>query len=93
MRAFWTGTANASQQDTLRRWLMYVTGADPEFADLPFRPEEHGGERATNFALGKYFVGIELRKLLRPEFNHREPPPDPRDQTVYDRLKRHRHRD
>src|SRR5262245_13186098 len=68
VRALWAGNANAAQQETLRNWLMYVTKASDEFQDLSFRPEKYGGQRATDFAEGMRFVGMQVRKLLRPEY-------------------------
>ena len=68
IRAFAEGVASAGQQQMVWRYLMYVTGASEEFADLSFRPDEKGGERSTVFAEGKRFVGLMIRKLLRPEF-------------------------
>ena len=38
--------------------------------DLSFRPEEHGGERATAFAEGKRFVGLQVVKLLKADPTH-----------------------
>jgi hypothetical protein len=35
--------------------------------DLSFRPDEHGGERATAFAEGKRFVGLQVVKLLKAD--------------------------
>lgn len=67
IRAFEAGNANEGQQRTVWRYLMYVTRASEEFADLSFRPEDKGGERATIFAEGARFVGLMLRKLLRAE--------------------------
>lgn len=67
VRAFEAGNANEAQQRTVWRYLMYVTKASEEFADLSFRPDDKGGERGTIFAEGSRFVGMTLRKLLRPE--------------------------
>jgi hypothetical protein len=64
VRAFFAGKANEGQQALVRDWLMYVTGATEEFADLSYRPRD---QDATNFAEGKRFVGIQLRKLLTTE--------------------------
>lgn len=66
IRALATGTANDGQQKLAWNYLMYVTGASEEYADLSFRPGPTG-ERDTVFAEGKRFVGLMLRKLLRPE--------------------------
>lgn len=70
LRAFESGKANAGQQQTVWRYLMYVTKATDEFQDLSFRP---GGANAgapgeaTIFAEGSRFVGMMFRKLLRAE--------------------------
>jgi hypothetical protein len=69
-RAFAKGEATQSQQLTVRDYLMYLTGASEEFQDLSFRPGEEG-RRATDFAEGKRFVGVMLRKLARPELTPR----------------------
>jgi hypothetical protein len=66
IRALASGTANEGQQKTAWQYLMYLTAASEEFQDLSFRPGPDG-ERSTNFAEGKRFVGQQLRKLLRPE--------------------------
>ena len=66
VRALFTGTASASQQLYAVRWLMYVTAASEEFQDLSFRIGTDG-ERMTAFAEGKRFVGMQIRKMLRPE--------------------------
>ena len=68
IRAFKDGVANAAQQQLAWKYLMFVTGASEEFADMSYRPDERGGRRATDFAEGKRFVGLQLRKLLRSEF-------------------------
>lgn len=66
VRAFADGKASETQQRTAWDWLMYLTAASEEFADLSFRPGEEG-RRATDFAEGKRFVGQQVRKMLRPE--------------------------
>lgn len=67
VRAVSTGTANEGQQKLFFDYLMYVSKASDEFADLSFRPGVEG-RRATDFAEGMRFVGQEIRKLFRPEF-------------------------
>ena len=62
VRAFQSGTANAGQQGLVWDWLMYVSGED----DWSFRPEQQGGQRATDIALGKQLVGKQFRKMLHP---------------------------
>jgi hypothetical protein len=66
IRALASGTANDGQQKTAWAYLMYVTGASEEFADLSYRTGPQG-DRDTAFAEGKRFVGLQLRKLFRPE--------------------------
>lgn len=75
VRALELGIANQGQQKLVWRYLMYVTKASEEFADLSFRPDEAGGRRATDFAEGSKFVGLMFRKLLRPEFTPQPPAP------------------
>lgn len=88
IRAFKEGSANTGQQQLVWRYLMYLTRASEEFQDLSFRPDNHGGERATIFAEGSRFVGIMIRKLLRPEFT---PKPAPISQpTIQKRMRQRR---
>lgn len=79
IRALANGTANDGQQKTAWAYLMFLTGASEEFADLSYRPGPDG-ERDTAFAEGKRFVGLQIRKLLRPEYTPqghiREPQPE-----------------
>lgn len=63
VRAFANGEANDGQQKLVWSWLMYVTGAGDEFADLSFRPGADG-QRSTDMAEGKRFVGLQFRKQL-----------------------------
>jgi hypothetical protein len=63
--AFSQGKATEGQQRLLWNWLMYSTGASDEYADLSFRPGEEG-RRATDFAEGKRFVGLQLKSNLHP---------------------------
>ena len=51
----------ASEEQQKRAWaaILFISGLE----DLPWMPEEHGGERETGFASGKQFVGFQLRKL------------------------------
>lgn len=74
--AFAKGQASESQQRLLWDWIMYSTGASDEWADLSFRPGEEG-RRATDFAEGKRFVGIQLRSNLHPIRRPKEAPPAP----------------
>lgn len=66
IRALVTGTASEFQQKLAWDYIMYLTASSPEFYDLPFRPGDDG-RRATDFAAGKMFVGLQLRKLLLNE--------------------------
>ena len=67
IRAWSMGTATAEQQKLSWRYLMYVAKASDEFQDLSYRPGDKG-TLATAFAEGSKFVGLMVRKLLRPEF-------------------------
>jgi hypothetical protein len=53
IRALMAGTATAEQQGRVVRWLHAATG----LGELEFRPES---ERASAFASGKRFVGIQF---------------------------------
>ena len=68
MRAVVEGVANEGQQKLFWRYLMYVAGASDEFSGLSYRPDDMGGDRDTVMAEGRRFVGLEIRKLLRPEY-------------------------
>lgn len=65
VRAITTGTANEAQQKLFWEYLMYVTAASEQYQDLSYRPGERG-TRAMDFAEGKRFVGLKIRKLLHP---------------------------
>ena len=79
MQALQTGTATADQQQRALKWIIEkVCGT----YDLTYFPES---ARNSDFAEGKRFVGLMLRKLLRPEF-------DPKDKVEFkgdSQLKRH----
>lgn len=62
IRAFHSGSANEGQQKLVWRWFQYACGSD----DISFRPDDKGGQRATDFAEGKRFMGQQLRKFLHP---------------------------
>lgn len=64
-RAFHAGLTNKGQQQLVWSWLMYVTGAGDEFADMSYRPGPNG-DRDTVFAEGKRFPGLQMRKMLHP---------------------------
>jgi hypothetical protein len=86
IRAFKDGVANQTQQLTAWKYLMFLTGGTEEFADLPYFPDEKGGRRATDFALGKLFIGRMIRKLLRPEFTPKAPSTEV-PQTIQKRMR------
>ena len=65
LRALHDGKALAHQQQLAWEWLMYVTGAGDGWADLSFRPGPDG-QRETDFAEGKRFIGLQMRKMLHP---------------------------
>jgi hypothetical protein len=90
IRALSLGTANAAQQQDAWRYIMYVTGCSDEFSGLSFYPDDKGGRRATDFAEGKRFVGLMLRKLLRSEFNTTKNPAPPTPTTIQKRLRERR---
>lgn len=62
------GRANEVQQQLAWAWLMYLTGVD----DMSFRPGPNG-DRDTAFASGKQFVGHQLKKMLHPVVQPKEP--------------------
>jgi hypothetical protein len=66
VRAMKDGTALPHQQQLAWRWLMFVTAAGDGFDDLSFRPGGDG-PRETDFAEGKRFVGLQMRKMLHPD--------------------------
>ena len=74
IRAFAEGKANDGQQKLVWDWLNYITGAGERWQDLSFRPGGDDGRRLTDFAEGKRFVGIQMRKHLHPALT---PPPKP----------------
>lgn len=81
VRALASGTANEGQQRMAWEWMMYLTGASEQFADLSYRPGPDG-MWATAFAEGKRAVGLQLRKMLSPILTPKTPyqhptPPTP----------------
>lgn len=65
VRALYDGTADEGQQKLAMAWIEYVAGVG-DFTDMSFRPGGHEGDRATAFAEGKRFVGLQIRKMLSP---------------------------
>lgn len=78
VRAVYAGVANEGQQKLAWSWLMYVTGAGDEFADMSYRPGPTG-ERDTVFAEGKRFVGLQFRKMLHPSVTPQPTKPEDSD--------------
>ena len=63
VRAFHAGIASKDQQAIVRDWLLYaVCRVD----DMSFRPGGVDGQRLSDFAEGKRYVGNTLRKMLNP---------------------------
>lgn len=65
IRALSAGTAHPHQQQLAWEWFQYITTAGEMYADLSFRPGPDG-QRATDFAEGKRWVGMQVRKMLYP---------------------------
>lgn len=61
-RALSLGEASADQQRRVFRHLVEVTACT---YDISFRDDRSGGERATAFAEGKRFVGLQVLKLSK----------------------------
>jgi hypothetical protein len=88
------GVASDAQQMLVWKYIMYLSGASEEFQDLSYRPGNEG-QRDTDFAEGKRFVGIMLRKLLLPELIPENPDGTAKPLTrrmVSQRLRRQRER-
>lgn len=65
VRAFVEGKALPHQQTLVWQWIGYITGSGDGYQDLSFRPGPDG-QRATDFAEGKRWVGLHLKKMLHP---------------------------
>lgn len=61
IRALQAGTANEDQQRRAFTWIM--DGACG-FRDEPFRSDKDGGQRDTDFHLGRHFVARQITYLL-----------------------------
>jgi hypothetical protein len=75
LQALANGNANAGQQ---RRALDFIRGAICEGERLSFMPGAEDGRRATDFAEGKRFIAVQIRRFLnmRPtKINSRGAPP------------------
>lgn len=87
VRAVSLGSANEGQQKLFWTWLMYVTKASEEFQDMSYRPGETG-VRAMDFAEGKRFVGMQVRKMLHPALTPHKTTPTLRQSLRDKRAKR-----
>ena len=61
IRAVASGDATPDQQ---RRAIEAITSRVSCCDDLSFRADDHGGPRETDFAEGKRYVGLQIRKLV-----------------------------
>jgi len=68
LQAMATGTANAGQQ---QRAYEYVVRALCETDRMSFWPGGEDGKRATDFAEGKRWVGVQLRRIEKMRPDHR----------------------
>jgi hypothetical protein len=57
LKALAAGAANEAQQKRALEWILGACG----LRDLSFRPES---DRATSFAEGKRFVGLQIAKMM-----------------------------
>ena len=62
LQALATGTANEHQQQRALKWIVETACGT---YDLPWQPGGPDGARATDFANGKRFVGLQVVKLTR----------------------------
>lgn len=75
IKAMYDGKAREDQQKTALAFIIDVLAGT---YDLSFRPDEAGGERDSNFAEGRRYVGLNLRRIImRPieELTGRKPEP------------------
>jgi hypothetical protein len=59
------GKARPDQQITAMNFIIEVLAGT---YDLSFRPEDKGGSRETDFAEGRRFVGLQLRRVFSTPF-------------------------
>ena len=64
-RALAEGTANDGQQRLVWQYMQFVCGVG-DFQDMTYRPGGLEGDRATAFAEGKRFAGLQLLKMTHP---------------------------
>ncbi len=64
------GVAAADQQRRAYEWIVFASG----FEDMSFRPGGLEGQRETDFAEGRKFVGRQIVKLvqLNPDVHKKE---------------------
>ena len=62
IKAMAVGEATPDQQQMALAWICNVVCGNN---DLSYRPDSLGGERATVFADGKRFVGLQINKLVK----------------------------
>lgn len=66
-RAFWEGKASESQQLLVRDWLLHRLCKVDESTHMPGGVD---GQRASDFAEGKRWVGVQLRWMQTQEATH-----------------------
>ncbi|SDH08351.1 hypothetical protein [Pelagibacterium luteolum] len=64
IRALHEGVANEGQQRRAMEWI--IRNACGMY-DLSYRPGGQDGDRATAFAEGRRFAGLQIAKMLTPE--------------------------
>lgn len=65
IKALAKGQARPDQQITA---MNFIIEEICRTYDLPYRPDELGGERDSSFAAGKQFVGFQLRRIIAQPF-------------------------
>lgn len=61
LKAVFAGTATEDQQKRAISWVMEAACG---MRDMTFQHDARGGDRATAFAEGKRFVGLQIAKLI-----------------------------
>jgi hypothetical protein len=74
LKAMSHGTATDAQQ---KMALEFIVVKLCETDGLSFRPDDMGGSRAADFAEGKRFVGLQLRKFILMSLDERGEAPRP----------------
>ena len=62
LKALARGEASAEQQKRAIEWIVYEAA---KHDDMSFRPGGLDGDRATTFAEGRRFVGLQVLKLVQ----------------------------